>query len=169
MNVRNSILCFLAMVSIIFFYSGYFEGKSNYKKKYGVVYGKITKLDIETIQTKEPTKKLGCVGIYSIKFKYRLKVCYEYIINKKIYTSYFYNDGIFDDYVENREQIKKIREKYNNISIIKIYYNIINNGESCINIIKMRRKNSLFYYSCSMISFIVLLIILFFSDFFING
>ena len=88
--------------------------------------------------------------------------------NNHSFNYYFYNDDISDEYIENMNKIGLLNNKYKIGRIIKIYTNIKNNAESCINIKKMRRKKSLFYYSCSVMSFIVSLIILFFSDFFIN-
>lgn len=168
MNVRNSMLWFLMIVTIIFLYSGYFESKCDYTKKYYVTYGKIIDSKIEIMQTREPNAKVGCIGVYAMRIKYRLRVEYEYIIKGKTYSSYFYNDDVSDEYIENMNKIGLLNNKYKIGRIIKIYTNIKNNAESCINIKNMRRKKSLFYYSCSVMSFIVSLIILFFSDFFIN-
>lgn len=168
MKIKLVLLWFFTIVTIIFFYSGYVENKCDYSKKYMITFGWITNNKLETIKINESIKNINNIGIYSTKYKYRIKNFYEYYINDKTYTSYFYNDGNSDNYIEDRNIIKEIYNKYNEKHPIKIYYNKMNNDDNCVNIKKLQTKNSLFYYLCSIISFIASIIILFFSHFFIN-
>ena len=74
---------------MIFCYSGYYEKNCDYSKKYNFTYGETTGSQIEIIKINRPDIRIKEVGVYSTKYKYRLKVNYCYVVDNELYKSYF--------------------------------------------------------------------------------
>lgn len=79
------------------------------------------------------------------KKNFRIKIKYEYEIDDKKYTGYFYNDGKCDKYLPEDKYIP-IGNTCKFLNKINVYYNKNNYYESYFNLDKKKYKNKKVYF-----------------------
>ena len=115
------IISIIAIICLIYTYVNHirFYNLENYIN----AIGKITKRKIETLDQTSVTQKIGGLNVFTNNIKFRLKTTFEYFVDNKKYTSYFYNDGINNDYISNMKKLKKMWNYYTVNTLIDVYYN----------------------------------------------
>ncbi len=156
----------LLVFTATFVYCGYAESNIDYAKICNISIGKITEILLEENRDSSLTNIIYGINTYSNKELYRIKVIYEYKIKDNKYTGYFYNDTTNSNY-ESLDKIKKYWNYYKANPYIKIYYLKYNNLVSNVDILNIKNNNINFYYRWGLTIFILLMIFLIFSIFFI--
>lgn len=172
-NIINKTTIFILWVLLIlvaiFMYFGYLESTLNYNNLYSSTYGKIISSELEQFNVTF-SDQINGLNTFSTEIMYKLKNNYAYVINNKKYFGYFYNDE-FDDYDKKIkfDELKILYKKYDKNYPLKIHYLKSDVTKSSVNLDLIRDKNSKFYYGLSCVFFVLMTIILFFSNFFINN
>lgn len=154
------LLMFMLVLTLIFFMTSQIEKYKSYDDIYIPIIGKVTKREIDGLNTTSAKNKVYGINIFSYQMKYRIKVNYVYLVNGNKYENVYYTD-----YIENLDKIKKIWRKYKKYNDIVIYYNKYNFNDSNVYLDKFINKNINFYYVCCFISFIIMLLVLYFTKY----
>lgn len=152
------IILYFVIVICIFLYAGATEYYTDYHKKYDQNFAVITDTKIETTNSTEPVDGNDHIISYQNSTKCRLKVDYEFYINGTKHTSYFYNNGINDNYVSSINKIREYGKKYQVGKIIRILCDKSNLMNCCIDYDYIKQKNIKFFNIMALITFIVMLI-----------
>jgi hypothetical protein len=107
------------------------------------------------------------VDLFISEILYRIKYKYKYVINNKVYYGHFYNDDVNNDDNDDKltfTKVKKLRKKFNKNYPLRIYFLMSDNSQSCVSVDDVKDKNSKFYYGFAFVLFIIVLLILFFSN-----
>lgn len=162
--MKQVVLWTLLILIIIFLYCGYDESSTNYDLKYGIIYGNVIDSDTEKINITSSEHVSG-IDLFISENLYRIKYKYKYVINNKVYHGHFYNDDVDNDDKLTLTKAKKLRKKFNKNYPLRIYFLKSDNSQSCISVDYAKDKNSKFYYGFAFVLFIIVLLILFFSNF----
>ena len=153
------IILYFVIVICIFLYAGISEYYIDYHKKYDQNFAVIIDTQIETINSTEPIDGNDHIISYQNLTKCRLKVEYEFYIDDTKHISYFYNNGINDNYVPDINKIREYGKKYQVGKIIRILCNKSNLVDCYINYDYVKQKNIKYFNIMSCMTFIVMLII----------
>ena len=155
---------FRLLFTIIFIYYGITEEQKNYVKLYKPTIGKICDVKLEESTNTILSNLTYGIRNYSSTVLYRIRVKYEYKINNKTHTGYFYNNSKHDKY-EELNKVKSYWAQYKLNPYVKIYYSKLDNSISNIDLSKSKKINVNFYYGWSLIALFLLTTYIIFSVF----
>jgi hypothetical protein len=137
------------------------RGYKNKSYDYNELYSKSqARIYDRVIESKDNVNNEYEKNVYVHKKKFRIKILYEYEVNNQLYTSYFYNDGKGDGYLD-QNKFSNISKKYNNIKYITVYYKNDNHKKSCISFDAVSNFYVYAYYVFAIIIFIAIPFVMF--------
>lgn len=164
-----------SILMIVFVYCGYSESLKNYDNLCNTTIAKIIKFDLQENKLELPTEIINKIPNYENKTLYKAKFTYNFTVNNKIHSGYFYNDGVAISPTD-MKNAKKYVKIYKENPYIKIHYlkTSLNNNNPVSNIScdNIKSININFYNRWALIMLVItsilLSIILIFSRFCIN-
>lgn len=158
MNYKIIIIVSIFFLAIYFIILGYQENTNDYEKDYNKIVGKIIGKKIES--TDVITNKKNTNKFQHIK-KFRIKIIYNYEVNGKDYTGFYYNDGNNSKFLDENEYIP-IGNMYNYVKYINVYHNKKNPRDSCYKLGEIKNEKRKIYYLLSVGLFFMVPFIIFY-------